>query len=317
MALRSVALLFVLTFTPAGAFRWEMGSLTKARAEAAQAMEAASQAVARARAAQQKVKDLGGVDEPDRPFWFMDLFPDQARDAKYSRSPYTGEHTPIDDLGILYAVIKETRPKTMVEIGFSSGDGTRAILSAADTGTTCHSFDPYPKPGMVEKLRAEVPGTGRNFVFHLKSGKEISPEDVGGEKVGFAFLDAAHNTTQSAIMFEKLLPMLTEDAIVAVHDTGGWGKKFVDEHMEDERMKVWWQNMGTFSKQFYPEAWPLPTHGEGDEQYYLHPHADHERQFINWVTEVHPEWGVINFNSLNTLRMGVTMMQRQRKFETN
>merc|ERR1740129_312382 len=106
-------------------------------------------------------------------------------------------------------------------------------------------------------------------------------------------------------MFEKLLPMLTEDAIVAVHDTGGWGKKFVDENME------------TFSKQYYPWAWPLETHGEGDEQYYLHPHADHERQFINWVTEVHPEWGVINFNSLNTLRMGVTMMQRQRKFETN
>jgi len=317
MALRSVALLFVLTFTPAGAFRWEMGSLTKARAEAAQAMEAASQAVARARAAQQKVKDLGGVDDPDRPFWFMDLFPDQARDAKYRADPYVGEPTPIDDLGILYAAIKETRPKTMVEIGFADGDGTRTLLSAADPGATCYSFDPVPHPGAVDKLKAQVPSTGRNFVFYQKSGEEITPEDVGWAKIGFVFLDAAHNMTQSVGMFEKLLPMLTEDAIVAVHDTGAWGKKFVDEHMDDEHVKEWWQFMEKNMKAWYPGDWPLKIHGTGDEQYYIHPHADHERHFINWITEVHPEWSVMNFHSLNTLRNGVTMLQKQRKFETN
>jgi len=317
MALQSVALIFVLTFIPAGALRWDMGSLTKARAEAAQAVEAASQAVARARAAQQKVKDLGGAVDPDRPFWFVDLFPDQARDAMYRQSPYTGEATPMDDLGILYAAIKETRPKTMVEIGFAGGDGTRAILSAADAGTTCHSFDPLPHLGAVDNLRAEMPGTGRNFVFHLKSGEDINPEDVGGDKVGFAFLDADHNTTHSAIMFEKLLPMLTEDAIVAVHDTGAWGKKFVEEHMDDENFKGWWQGMEAFTKKQFPSAWPLKIHGKGDDQYYIHPHAVAEQLFVNWVMEVHPEWGVMNFHSLNTLRMGVTMMQRQQKFETN
>jgi len=310
------ATLFFVVATLACAFHAGFDSLAGAREEAAQAMAAASEALARAKAAQQKVRDLGGADPVDSPFWFKDLFPlDGRRAYVYEKDPWISGPTPIDDLGILYAAIKELKPKTLVEVGFWAGDGTRALLSAADAGATVHSFDPTPHPGEADKLMAEASTLGRNFVFHEKAGEEITSEDFSGDKVGFAFIDTGHMPNMTKNCFEKLLPVLTDDAIVAIHDTGVWGKKFLDENMGNADAKDWWDANMEFLKKYLNWTGDLVLRGEGAEQYYIHPAHNNERKFVNWLMDAHPEWGIMNFHSLNTLRMGITMMQRQRKLD--
>lgn len=312
------ATLFFVVATLACAFHAGFDSLAGAREEAAQAMAAASEALARAKAAQQKVRDLGGADPVDSPFWFKDLFPlDGRRAYVYEKDPWISGPTPIDDLGILYAAIKELKPKTLVEVGFWAGDGTRALLSAADAGATVHSFDPTPHPGEADKLMAEASTLGRNFVFHEKAGEEITSEDFSGDKVGFAFIDTGHMPNMTKNCFEKLLPVLTDDAIVAIHDTGVWGKKFLDDHMDDKDVQSWWSMIeyGLSMEKVYNGIWPLAPHGEGDDQYYIHPNARQERLFVNMVMEAHPDWGIIEIGSLNHLSVGITIMQRQRKLD--
>mmetsp|Transcript_22929 Transcript_22929/g.64021 ORF Transcript_22929/g.64021 Transcript_22929/m.64021 type:complete len:373 (+) Transcript_22929:49-1167(+) len=300
------------------------GSLEDAQAAAMRAAAEAREAVARAEAAQQRVRDLGGAGLAGRPFWFVDLFPDEGRDEKYQNDPFIAGPTQVDDLGLLYATIKETRPRTVVEIGFRAGDGSRALLSAVDASATVHSFDPFPQAGAAAKLSAEASRLGRHFVFHQKRGEELSSADLGGATIDFAFIDPAHIENQSQTIFDNMLPHLAANAIVAVHDTGVWGKAYIDEHKDESKVREWLSIVfnatnscdGPRSEAHASQMKLAVTpRGQGDEQYYIHPTLQGERKFVNWVKKNYPEWGVINFHTLNIVRNGVTLMQRQRALD--
>lgn len=139
----------------------------------------------------------------ERPFWFQDKFPDPTRDALYKTDPWFGGPTQIDDLGVLYAAIKETRPKTIVEVGFNHGDGTRAMLSAVDSDTSIFSFDPSDDAEHHSKILKTKVADGQ-FTFFRKNGEEISAEDVGHKPVDFVFFDAGHQLTANQKNFSEL-----------------------------------------------------------------------------------------------------------------
>merc|ERR1719361_2014192 len=73
-----------------------------------------------------------------RKFWFQSRFPEP---GYYMDEPFVEGPTQVDDLGMLYAVIKELRPATLVEVGAFRGDASKILLSACDKDAVLFSFD--------------------------------------------------------------------------------------------------------------------------------------------------------------------------------
>ena len=61
-------------------------------------------------------------------------------------------------------------------------------------------------------------------------GRAITAAHVGGEPIEFVYMDAAHRLEESRATFQALVPLLSDSAIVAVHDTGVWSKAWLDEN---------------------------------------------------------------------------------------
>lgn len=127
----------------------------------------------------------------------------------------------------LCGLLKEKRPKKILEIGVSAG-GTTAIVLNCMSLIDCqcemtsvdildyYYKDPTKKSGY---LAEEVKGIIDNKVKHeMKIG--IIPdliEEIGGG-IDFLILDAAHMIPGEILDFLTCLPYLTENATVVLHD---------------------------------------------------------------------------------------------------
>jgi hypothetical protein len=235
-----------------------------------------------------------------RPFWFKDKFPDPGRDGLYSIDPWFGGATQIDDLGVLFGIIKETRPKTIVEIGFFHGDGTRAMLSAKDSDASIFSFDPWAGAADGAKALLKLAPDG-DFHFFNKYAQNITREDVKNQPVDFVFFDAGHELKDNQAIWASLQNVLADNCVIAVHDTGAWSKKFLDEH-----------------KVPADSPWRAgEVRGHGEDQYYLHINQRDERSFINWIHEAYPDYEMINLHSLRYMRNGITLLQRYKTLDVS
>jgi hypothetical protein len=108
---------------------------------------------------------------------------------------------------------------------------------------------------------------------------------VDGRTADFVFIDAAHELSLNQATFERLLPLLAPDAIVAIHDTGAIPRRFIEpDHFT----------------QSIPQRWV------NDEV----EHQPDERAFVNWILATHPEFAQIHLHSHHTLRWGLTLVQR-------
>jgi len=220
-------------------------------------------------------------------FWFQSKFPEP---GYYLDEPFVEGPTQVDDLGMLYAVIKELRPATLVEVGAFKGDGSKILLSACDKDAMLFSFDPYPHVD-VEEIYTKVPRS--QYKLLQKFAENMTEDDIQHRKVDFAFLDASHKLESNKQIWRRLLPLLSETALVAIHDTGFWSKSFLDQ-------------FGAAA------SWrPGHVHGFGNKQYYLHPNHVDERRFVNWIQDQYPEYSAMHFHTLRYLRNGLTLLQKK------
>eukprot|EP00434_Breviolum_minutum_P018289 symbB.v1.2.016135.t1/scaffold1221.1/size130907/11 len=122
-----------------------------------------------------------------------------------------------DEALLLYALIRAVRPRTIVEFGTSNGFSAINWLHAIadDPDARVYSYDILPYP-VAQALEDSDP----RFIFHGKSQADFEASDVENRLVEVAFFDAGHLVEYSLRAFERLLPSLTMNAIVAVHDTG-------------------------------------------------------------------------------------------------
>lgn len=174
-----------------------------------------------------------------------------------------------EDAGFLQSIIKMTTPKTLVEFGFLYGDSAKAMLEAMDDQAHLHSFDPT----------VEGKDLGGRFTFYPISQTEF--DQIPLENIDFVFLDASHELELNKITFKKLLPKLSDYAIIAIHDTGSWSEGNV---WEFEKGKL--QADGSWL------------------------HCPEEAEFVNWVKEQYPEWQQIHFHSKRQVRHGITLLQK-------
>jgi predicted O-methyltransferase YrrM len=193
-----------------------------------------------------------------------------------------------DEALLLFALTRMIRPRVIVEIGFLFGRSALNFLQAMPEGAQLHSFDISAD---AEKIaRTQFSGL-KNFTFHRVSQSDIGPEHVGGRVVELVFLDASHDLALNQRTFERLQAILSEDAIMAVHDTGTWPRELMGEVHRQHAL------------QEGDSGWL------GDD----YQHQRQERQFVNWVADAHPEYAVLHLHSTATLRHGITLLQRRRR----
>lgn len=124
-------------------------------------------------------------------------------------------------------LIRYHRPKRLLELGVAAGAGTCVLLNAIkdDAQATLTSIDCDEQ---YYRNTAEKTGyLAENFSqqWSMIRGKDFSEvyEDFH-EKFDFCIIDTAHIHPIESLNFLCVLPFLTEDAIVVLHDTSAYTK---------------------------------------------------------------------------------------------
>ena len=190
-----------------------------------------------------------------------------------------------DEAVALFGLLRVLRPLTVVEFGFQTGQSSFNFLRALDDEARLYSFDINAG---CEKVAERRFGHDPRFRLLLKSQETIEPQDVDGRPVDFVFIDAAHDSRLNQITFERLLPMLSPTALIAIHDTG------------------------TVPRELFPSwHWLLDTEENWVDGHYEGQPG--EREFVNWMLDEHPEFSQLHLHSERTLRHGITLLQRSAK----
>ena len=198
-----------------------------------------------------------------------------------------------DEALLLHAMVRVLRPSTVVEIGFLRGDSALNFLCALDADARLYSFDIDPASESVARERFRHDS---RFVFRRRSQADLTAEDMDGRRPDLVFLDAAHDFELNRTTFSRLLPIMSPNAILAVHDTGTVPRRFVEPGAIPSPLAVvgnWWRE--------HPDIGWI-----GDEREV----EPDERAFVNWVLEKHPDFSQIHLHSTRTFRYGLTLLQR-------
>lgn len=188
-----------------------------------------------------------------------------------------------DEALLLHALLRVLRPKTVVEIGVYRGYSAFNFLRALDPDARLYSFD--NNPAFVDRA-AKMLGYDPRVTVRQRSQTELTAADLDGRIADFVFLDASHDLSLNQMTFGRLLALMQPDAILAVHDTGTVPRKLLAP------IKHW--------ALWAPERWV------GDECEVM----PGERAFVNWIHHDHPEFARIHLHSRNTVRCGITLLQR-------
>lgn len=194
-----------------------------------------------------------------------------------------------DEALFLFGLTRILCPRTIVEFGFRSGHSAFNFLQAAAPGCRVYSYDIWP---MSERIASQCFGHFEGFRFVRKSQAEFSPSDIENRKIDLCFLDASHNLDLNLKTLELIRPHLAEGAIVTVHDTGVWHREFLEDHHLAYADSDFGRSIGQWldTDQFQP--------------------AVTERLFVNKVLHTYPEFSQVHLHSANTLRNGITLLQR-------
>lgn len=193
-----------------------------------------------------------------------------------------------DEAIALFGIIKTLRPRTVVEFGFFHGHSAFNFLQALPGDSRLYSYD--IDKDSIHRARTEF-GFDKRFTFIEKSQADFHPGDVMNQEVDFVFFDAAHELELNQETFQKLLPHLSTEATIAIHDTGLWSRQYFARIHH------------TFAKDS-PGIWQ-------DENLYAHQPG--ERAFVDWILDTYPEFTAIHFHSTRTLRHGLSLIQMRRQ----
>lgn len=191
-----------------------------------------------------------------------------------------------DEAIALFGITRVLRPATVVEFGFFHGHSAFNFLEAIDADAKLFSYDVNPES--ICRANDEFSGF-RNFRFLSKSMCDFDPTDIGHRKIDLVFFDAAHDLAPNQETFAKVLPHLSESALIVIHDTGAWTTTgLTDLHRE-------------FISKLNP---PRTTEGHII-------HQPDEREFVDWITTKYPEFVALHLHSARVLRHGMSLLQRQ------
>lgn len=182
--------------------------------------------------------------------------------------PFTNEYFAGYDAAVYYALIRDLRPRRVIEIG--AGYSTRIAALALQANERDGSpgiltvIEPYPQPRLTE--------SGVKMDLHVQAVESVDPAlfaSLGGNDI--LFIDSSHAVrTRGDVVFEflELLPRLACGVWIHVHDI--------------------------FFPFDYPKEWVLERRTAFNEQYLLEAFLAYNDEFEtrlcnHWLETDHPE----------------------------
>jgi len=135
-----------------------------------------------------------------------------------------------EEAGVICGLIKEYRPRKIMEIGVAAGGSTCLILKCLEllgmSDTLMYSLDLNESfyrngekdTGYIAKENKEMFSNYCNHSFLLGKQTVDRVEELE-EEIDFLFLDTVHAIPGEILDFLLLLPRLSKNAIVVLHDT--------------------------------------------------------------------------------------------------
>jgi predicted O-methyltransferase YrrM len=148
------------------------------------------------------------------------------------------DSTSLGEKYILYWLIRETKPKVLVETGTHRGLTTMYMLEAMlQNGfgflDTCDPNDEWGQLGNFRKF----PEHEKMMKFHKQRGVTMLK---GVKDVDFAFIDGFHGKEDVLPEIKELLPRLSKRAIVVFHDCWYGNTDGVNEALEEAGLQTVW-----------------------------------------------------------------------------
>lgn len=214
-------------------------------------------------------------------------------DIKYLEDYKEQSHGPIqsDEALQLFSLVKVIRPKIIVEFGFLEGHSSRNFIKAMSNDCKLYSYD-------IKDIAKEASKSinDKRFKFIFKNQQDFEKQDIDNNLIDLLFMDAGHKFDISVKTFEKVKGSLNNNSIVVIHDTGSWNTDFLDSsYCKNGGLKE------TKSRYYI------------DEKEFVH--RAEERKFVNYLKDKFPEFNQIHLHSLNTLRHGMTLLQKNEKLK--
>ena len=142
---------------------------------------------------------------------------------------------PIEDKLFLYSIVRAFKPNRALEIGVSRGGSALIITNAMEDNKagTLVGIDPFTKINCKD----------RAFYNRYKLLKSSSPEAIPeavellGGRLDFVLLDSIHIFDQVYKELTTILPWMSEDSIILIHDAFHYGvnaaiEKILKEHKD-------------------------------------------------------------------------------------
>jgi len=144
---------------------------------------------------------------------------------------------PIRHSNLLAELCQFINAETIVEIGVQHGKTTRELARAAKViGGMVYGYDYFAPIGIGysgryagsagdEKVVTQALKGYEDYVkltrvdTHSDEFPKILKEDLKTKSIDFAFIDADHSYKGSRKDFETIYPLLSEDGVIALHDT--------------------------------------------------------------------------------------------------
>lgn len=133
------------------------------------------------------------------------------------------------DQALICGIIRERRPQKIIEIGIAEGGTTAVIANAAamlkldcrvygvDLSERLYYDDRFASGCICNYLGDKY---GWSKMVSLLTGKTVAGQlEKIGKGIDLAFIDSAHVLPGELLDFLALLPYLSKDAVVLVHDT--------------------------------------------------------------------------------------------------
>lgn len=195
----------------------------------------------------------------------------------------------------LFGLVRTLRPNTIVEFGFLKGHSAFNFLCALGETGRIYSYDILNE--CLRRARDELAFADKLTFIH-KPQNEFHHSDIDFRPIDFVFFDGAHDLRINIETFQRIRPHLTEQAIIAIHDTGLWLRTHIRKpHRE------------------YMEQRPDPNKGcwiTND----LYACQIDERKFVNWLLSEYDDYGAVHLHSTSTLRHGFSLIQKQLPLQT-
>jgi predicted O-methyltransferase YrrM len=193
---------------------------------------------------------------------------------------------------LLFSIVRTVIPKTIVEFGFYQGHSAFNFLQAMAPDAYLFSYDISDESLRIANTDFAAHS---HFRFLHKSQTDFLHSDIDNRMIDLLFFDASHDLQLNQQTFEAVVSALSEDSIVCIHDTGLWNKDHCSEihrNFIQEQGSNHWVDSASYA------------------------HQNDERIFVNWILDTYPAFQAIHFHSMNSLRHGLSVLQRKRKLKT-